>query len=185
MIHADAVIHANAVIYADAATQEDVVAQEIEIVVHKSLRTLIVTTADGAERKYPVVLGKNSSVDKAVEGDHATPVGNFYVCAKNPRSKYFLSLCLSYPNAEDADRGLAAGIISKTEHTQIHEAIRAGKVPPQHTALGGEIYIHGHALDGGNLRDRDWTRGCIALDNSSMQVIYDLAVIGTPVHILP
>lgn len=168
----------------DAATAPNSVARDLQIVVHKSLRTLILATADG-ERRYRVVLGKNSAVDKAVEGDHATPLGAFYICAKNPRSKYFLSLCLSYPNAEDAERGLKAGIISETEYTEIHEALRAGKVPPQHTALGGEIYIHGHAPGGGNLRDRDWTRGCIAVDNSAMQVIYDLAVIGTPVRILP
>jgi murein L,D-transpeptidase YafK len=166
-------------------SQKDVGAQVLEIVVHKATRTLILVTAGGSKRSYPVVLGKNSSVDKMVEGDHATPVGNFFICAKNPRSKYFLSLCLSYPNEEDAERGLAAKIIGETEHAQIIAAIRERKMPPQHTALGGEIYIHGHALNGGNLLERDWTRGCIAVDNAAMQVIYDLAVIGTPVRILP
>lgn len=157
----------------------------VHIVIHKAQRRLILAKADGTEHGYPIALGKNAAADKAIEGDHATPLGSFYVCAKNPRSKYFLSLCLSYPNEEDAERGLATGIIGMAEYGQILEAIRLGKVPPQHTALGGEIYIHGHASIGDNLAVRDWTRGCIAVDNAAMQVIYDLATLGTPVRIVP
>jgi murein L,D-transpeptidase YafK len=156
----------------------------VHIVIHKAQRRLILTTADGTEHSYPILLGRNSAADKAVEGDHATPLGSFFVCAKNPRSKYFLSLCLSYPNEEDAERGLATGIIGMAEYAQILEAVRGGKMPPQHTALGGEIYIHGHASIGDNLAERDWTRGCIAVDNSAMQVIYDRASLGTPVLIV-
>ena len=124
--------------------------------------------------------------DKSIEGDHATPLGDFYICAKNPRSKYFLSLCISYPNAEDAQRGLAAGLISSLEHAQILEAVRARKLPPQHTRLGGEIYIHGRGGDEpGAPSERDWTRGCIALDDSDMQDLYDRVAIGTAVSINP
>jgi murein L,D-transpeptidase YafK len=155
-----------------------------QILIYKAQRQLILTTSDGSEQSYRITLGKNSAADKAVEGDHATPLGSFYVCAKNPRSKYFLSLCLSYPNAEDAERGLATGIIGMAEYVQILEAVSLGKMPPQKTALGGEIYIHGHAASGDQLKERDWTRGCIAVDNADMQVIYDLATLGTPVHIV-
>ena len=52
------------------------------------------------------------------------PLGEFYICAKNPRSKFFLSMCISYPNAEDAERGLAAGLISPEEHGEILAALR-------------------------------------------------------------
>jgi murein L,D-transpeptidase YafK len=159
------------------------VTNEIEIVVKKTERRLFLSTVEGIERNYPIALGKNWAADKAVEGDHATPVGEFYVCAKNPRSKYFLSLCLSYPNAEDAERGIAAGLISPGEHEQIIEAIRHGKVPPQHTGLGGEIYIHGRDAAQSSDDAKDWTRGCIALDNAAMQEVYDLAAIGTRVSI--
>ncbi len=155
----------------------------VEIIVRKAERTLILHTPDGADRTYAVALGKNSLADKEIEGDHATPEGEFYICAKNPRSKYFLSLCISYPNAEDALRGLTAGLIGAAEQAQIIEAIRLRKMPPQHTRLGGEIYIHGQ--DAGRSENiKDWTRGCIALDNGAMQVIYDRVVIGTPVHII-
>ena len=126
-------------------------------------------------------MGKNWAEDKAVEGDLATPVGEFYVCAKNPRSRYFLSVCLSYPDAEDARRGLASGLITAQEHALIIEAHRLGGMPPQHTRLGGEIYIHGGRDDRAAI---DWTRGCIALDNAAMQILYDAVAIGTRVVIL-
>ena len=156
----------------------------ITIVIHKTERRLVLSM-NGVERRYAVVLGKNWAADKAVEGDHATPLGEFYICAKNPRSKYFLSLCLSYPNAEDAERGLTAGLIGTAEHAQILGAIRLGTMPPQHTRLGGEIYIHGHSPSGGNLSsERDWTRGCIALHNADMQELYDSVAIGTSVSIV-
>jgi len=150
----------------------------VSLVVLKSLRRLRLLRGGGVLGEFPVALGGNWAADKSVEGDHATPEGDFYVCAKNPQSKYFLSLCLSYPNVEDAARGLGAGLIDLREHDLITAAITAGKIPPQHTRLGGEIYIHG----GGS--GRDWTRGCIALDDAAMQEVYVLAAIGTPVRIL-
>jgi murein L,D-transpeptidase YafK len=168
---------------------------EYRIVVAKQARQLSLWSGSALERTYAIVLGRNSSADKSVEGDHATPFGEFYICAKNPRSKYFLSLCISYPNAEDAERGLAAGLIGTDEHRQILDAIRARRMPPQHTRLGGEIYIHGHGIPGDGIpghgghsapidfSQKDWTRGCIALSNDDMQDLYDRVAIGTAVSI--
>jgi murein L,D-transpeptidase YafK len=157
--------------------------QTFKIIVQKRARALLLYRAGHLERTYPVALGRNWSMDKAVEGDEATPLGGFYVCAKNPRSKFFLSMCISYPNAEDAERGLAANLITAEEHAQILTANRLLMMPPQHTKLGGEIYIHGHGTALPDDKLKDWTRGCIALDNSAMQEIYALVPIGTPVLI--
>ena len=153
------------------------------IVVAKQARTLTLLREDRVERNYPIALGRNSAADKSVEGDHATPLGEFYICAKNPRSKYFLSLCISYPNAEDAQRGLAAGLIAAEEYAQILEAIQARRMPPQHTRLGGEIYIHGRGTAKHGIAELDGTRGCIALDDADMQQLYDRVALGTPVSI--
>lgn len=153
------------------------------ITVKKAERRLILLMADGSERRYAVALGQNWASDKCVEGDCATPLGEFYVCAKNPRSKFFLSLHISYPNAEDAARGLASGLINTLEHAQILDAIRRGATPPQHTKLGGEICIHGRAAKPPMTAARDWTRGCIALDNDSMREVYEQATVGMPVII--
>jgi murein L,D-transpeptidase YafK len=97
----------------------------------------------------------------------------------NPDSRYHLSLCLSYPSAGDAKRGLAEGTISDRQYAEIVAAADAEAMPPQHTALGGEIYIHG----GGT--DSDWTRGCIALRDDEMRMLFDACKKGTPVTILP
>ena len=119
-------------------------AENLRVVVQKQRRALLLNVENRIERTYPVALGRNWAADKAIEGDEATPLGEFYICAKNPRSKYFLSLCISYPNAEDAERGLAAGLITAEETAEILAAIRLHRMPPQRTRLGGEIYIHGH-----------------------------------------
>lgn len=153
------------------------------IIVRKAERALLLYAGGRLERSYQVVLGRNWAADKTVEGDEATPIGEFYICAKNPRSRYFLSMCISYPNEEDAARGIAAGLISPEEQADILAAVRAGRMPPQHTALGGEIYIHGHADMPAGTHVKDWTRGCIALANPAMQDLYELAALGTPVII--
>jgi murein L,D-transpeptidase YafK len=155
-------------------------AAEYRIVVAKKARRLDLMRGSRVERSYPVTLGRNSEADKQIEGDEATPLGEFYVCAKNPRSKHFLSLCISYPNAEDAERGLAAGLIDASEHSQILQAVAAKKMPPQRTRLGGEIYIHGR----GDRFDPLGTRGCIALNNPDIEDLYDRVAIGTAVSIV-
>jgi murein L,D-transpeptidase YafK len=154
------------------------------ILIRKSRRTLTLSAGGSPLLTYGVVLGRNAEADKEIEGDHATPLGDFFVCAKNPRSKFFLSLCLSYPNIEDAERGLATGLIDAAEHDRIVAAIRAGRMPPQHTKLGGEIYIHGGRGRHGGPDERDWTRGCIAIDDDAMQELYDRVSVGTPVTIV-
>jgi murein L,D-transpeptidase YafK len=152
---------------------------DYRIVVAKQARRLDLLSRSRLERSYGIALGRNSAADKSVEGDEATPLGEFYICAKNPRSRHFLSVCISYPNAEDAERGLAAGLIGADEHRQILDALRDGRMPPQYTRLGGEIYIHGRAAND----DPHGTRGCIALNNEDMQDLYDRVSIGTPVSI--
>jgi len=158
--------------------------ESLRIVVQKAARTLTVYHGDSVQRCYPVALGRNSGADKAVEGDEATPLGEFFICAKNPRSKFFLSMCISYPNAEDAERGLAANLITPAEHAAILAALARRAMPPQRTRLGGEIYIHGQPA-GRPAASKNWTRGCIALDDPAMRELFDLSAIGTPVLITP
>ena len=74
---------------------------------------------------------------------------------------------------------MADGLITTEEYSAIVAAINEGKMPPQNTALGGEIYIHGGGIEG------DWTRGCVALNDDVMGEIFDLVSKGTLVTILP
>jgi murein L,D-transpeptidase YafK len=153
----------------------------LRIVIDKTARLLTLQVGDAPQRRYPVEIGRNTAAHKCVEGDEATPLGEYYICAKNPRSQFFLSLCISYPNAADAERGLSAGLITAAEHAEILAAVRERRMPPQHTRLGGEIYLHGEAPRGA----APGTRGCIALSNAGIQELFELVPIGTGVSIRP
>src|SRR5215813_4031821 len=148
------------------------------IVVHKSERRLELYSDHDLLRTYKIGLGFNPVVDKIKEGDGATPEGDFYIFVKNNKSSYYLSLGLSYPNAEDAERGLRDGLITRAEHDAILEAIRKRTSPPQYTNLGGLIYIHRHGANS------DWTWGCVALENTDIKELFDAVVVGTSVRIL-
>jgi murein L,D-transpeptidase YafK len=149
------------------------------IVVTKSKRQMELYSDGSVVRTYRVGLGFNPVADKKVEGDGATPEGEFYVFVKNNQSNYYLSLGISYPNVEAAERGLRDNLISREQHDAIVDAIKRKATPPQYTALGGLIYIHGHGASS------DWTRGCVALENEDMKELYDVVAVGIPVTIRP
>jgi murein L,D-transpeptidase YafK len=147
------------------------------LVVSKSKRQLVLYAGGAIVRTYRIALGANPSGDKVRQGDRATPEGDFYICVKNARSNFYLSLGLSYPNAEDAERGLRDKLITRAERNAIVRAIQNRRRPPWNTALGGEIFIHGGGTDG------DWTWGCIALANADIKELFDALPMGTPVRI--
>ena len=148
-----------------------------KVVVSKSKRQLFLYAGGSVVRTYKIALGTNPIDDKVKQGDRATPEGDFYICVKNERSKFYLSLGLSYPNAEDAERGLRDKLITRATRDRIVSAIKNKRRPPWDTALGGEIFIHGGGTDG------DWTWGCIALANADIKELFDALPMGTPVRI--
>jgi len=108
-----------------------------QIVIIKSKRQLMLYSENKLVRTYDVGLGFNPVPDKVKEGDGATPEGEFYIFTKNERSSYYLSLGISYPNIEDAQRGLRDQLISEEQYNQIVNANRSRGIPPQNTPLGG------------------------------------------------
>jgi len=155
--------------------------------VSKSKRTLYLYRGVDLVKKIPVDLGYNFFADKERRGgpnepDHwRTPDGVFFVAQKNPHSQFYKAFVLNYPTAEDADRGLRQGLISKAEHAAIVRAEHTFQIPPMHTALGGWIEIHG----AGTGARSNWTQGCIAIQNASLDAIWDLVAVGTPVLVEP
>jgi murein L,D-transpeptidase YafK len=149
------------------------------IEVFKSKRELQFFDAKTLIKTYRIALGTNPKPPKEREGDKATPEGSYYICRKNPKSQFYLSLGISYPGPRDAERGLKAGLISDREHKAIVEAHRKGTTPPWNTRLGGEIFVHGRGSKS------DWTLGCIALDDSDIEELYRLVPVGTPIAIYP
>ncbi|HXF41829.1 MAG TPA: L,D-transpeptidase [Blastocatellia bacterium] len=147
------------------------------IVVIKSKRLLHLYSNDSLVKTYRVALGLSPIENKARAGDRRTPEGEFYICLKNSRSQFYLSLGLSYPNREHAERGLRDGLITRSQYNQIIAALARKRTPPPNTRLGGEIFIHG------NGSKNDWTWGCVALDDGDIRELFDAVPVGTPVFI--
>jgi len=149
------------------------------IVVKKAERKLFLYSNNKIVRTYHVGLGLSPKGYKVREGDRRTPEGDFYIFTKNDKSAFYLSLGISYPNARHAERGLRDGLITKAQYDAIVRALQAKKTPPQNTALGGDIYIHGHGAGS------DWTWGCVALENEDVGELFNAVPVGTPVTIQP
>jgi len=159
----------------------------ITIVVDKSKHALSLYGNGKYLKSYHVELGNNGLGDKISAGDHKTPEGIFYIAEKsvlNPADPYLGSrwMRLSYPNIEDAQRGLAKGLIDYATYKQISYAINHRLIPPQRTALGGGVGIHGGSIPAFG---RDWTWGCVGLKNADVEEFYNYVTVGTKVTILP
>ena len=173
----------------DQTRQSSAPEARYRILIKKAERKLyLYSLENGKERvakTYRIALGNNPTGAKRRQGDGATPEGDYYITHKNARSKFYLSLGVSYPNIADADKGLKEGLVTKAEHQAIISAIRAKTKPPQNTRLGGDIFIHGGGT--GKLFGlvRDWTLGCVALENGEIKELFDLIPPKTPVKIVP
>lgn len=165
--------------------QIDRYSAKFEVSVNKTNRVLTLYANGVPLKSYHVELGDGGTADKQIAGDHKTPEGTFYVCEKSvlsPADKYLGSrwMRLSYPNKEDAGRGLNQGLISRQTYDSIVSAINNGKIPPQRTALGGGIGIHGGSTPE---LGKDWTWGCVGLRNRDVEEFYNYIKVGTKVTI--
>ena len=152
---------------------------ETRIIVKKSERKLELWQGETLIGTYSIGLGFTPEGHKQMEGDGKTPEGEYYVCTRVDPSIYYLSLGVSYPNKNDALAALQDGRIDQATYDRIANAIDNGQRPDWYTPLGGEIMIHGM---GG---DRDWTAGCIAVDNEVMEILFEYCQLGTRITILP
>lgn len=145
--------------------------------IFKGDRRLELRSAGRVVRTWRVGLGADPGLDKVREGDHRTPEGDFHVCLRQDQSRFHLFLGVSYPGPEAADRGFKAGLITREDRARILAATARTGTPPWNTRLGGTVGIHG----GGS--GADWTWGCIALDNESIEELWVACPVGTPIHI--
>ncbi|MFZ0500908.1 MAG: L,D-transpeptidase family protein [Steroidobacteraceae bacterium] len=136
------------------------------LVVRKSERRLYLMDGYRIVRSYKVALGRDPVGPKERNGDFRTPEGRYTLARRNPRSEYFLSIEISYPNAQDMARA------------RVH-----------HWEPGGSIMIHGlpNRLKSSPwyYQHNDWTDGCIAVSDADMVEIWLLTRDGTPIDILP
>lgn len=162
------------------AETEDQAASDVSIYVSMMDHTLTLRENGAVIGVYDAEVGRQSAVDdKVMEGDQRTPIGEFYVCLRNDQSLYYRALGVSYPNIEDAERGYETGLISAEERDAIIQANNEKKQPLWNTALGGYIEIHGDRTPGTG------TAGCIAVDNSVMDILWEKCPLGVPITIGP
>ena len=137
-----------------------------QVIVHKGERRLELWRGRELLRSYRISLGLNPDGHKQQEGDFRTPEGRYRLNARNPRSDFFLSLAVSYPDKADMARAREAGV-----------------------APGGAIMIHGlpnqPKWSADYYAKHDWTDGCIALSNADMMEVWMLVPTGTPIDIRP
>lgn len=131
------------------------------IVVSKSKRVLELRQGQEILQRYAIDLGFTPTGHKIFSGDGRTPEGRYWIDRRNPRSEFYLSLGISYPNAEDVARASAIG-----------------RNP------GGDIMIHGEPVRDRKPRARDWTAGCIAVKNADIEEIWAMTPLGVPITIL-
>ncbi len=148
-----------------------------EIIIYKDRRELELLEEGKILNTYRVGLGFSPVGAKLREGDGKVPEGEYYVCTKNEQSKFTLFLGLSYPNIEDAKKGLEQGLISEQDYARIEAAIREHRRPDWETALGGKIGIHGKGSS------FDWTAGCIALEDEDIRDLWTQVEVGDKVTI--
>ena len=136
------------------------------VVVHKGQRRLEIFQGDEPLREFRIALGGDPVGHKLFEGDSRTPEGRYLLTVRNPRSDFFLSMQVSYPNAADAAR-----------------ARKLGRRP------GGLIMVHGQPNEPKRsaryYASEDWTDGCIALSNADMMEFWLLVPSNTPIDIRP
>ena len=136
------------------------------ILVKKAARRLYLMNGDTVVRSFRVHLGLMPEGPKERSGDYRTPVGWYHLERRDPRSDYFLSIQISYPNRADRARARA-----------------------HHWQPGGEIMIHGlpNRLHGplSYYQHSDWTDGCIAVSDADMMQIWMMTRDGMRIDIQP
>ncbi len=135
-----------------------------KVLVIKSERRLVLLRSGKPLRSYRVALGADPVGHKNRQGDARTPEGNYRIDWRNPKSKFHLSLHISYPNKADKARARKQGV-----------------------SPGGDIMIHGMANGYGYIgrlhRFLDWTNGCIAVTDREIKEIWRAVPNGTPIEI--
>jgi murein L,D-transpeptidase YafK len=140
--------------------------QADHVVVLKKQRRLELLSQGKLFKTYKVALGSDPIGPKTRQGDHKTPEGSYILDSRNPHSKFYKSLHISYPSARDRAQASQSGF-----------------------SPGGDVYVHGlpngYRYIGAAHLLRDWTDGCIAVTDEEMDEIWKAVPDGTQIEIRP
>ena len=150
--------------YNEIALGDDIIREGVvdKIIVYKSKREMELYRDGELIDVLSISLGRNPIGEKKRRGDNKTPGGDYWINKKICSSKYFRSLSISYPMAKDIKKGVDAGG-SVTIHAQ----------PSWNCRGDGDEYT----------LSKDWTHGCIAISNKSMERLWYGVREGVPITI--
>jgi len=120
-----------------------------------------------------VVLGLSPEGRKRFEGDARTPEGRYHVTSIRKHRRWHYFIAINYPNSDDV--------------RAYRSEIRAGTVPTlggRPLGIGAGLGIHGNDRPGDQTAGRDWTKGCVAMDNGDLELVGAAVGVGTPVVLL-
>jgi len=142
------------------------------VIVYKAQRKMVVIENGKVIKNFPVMLGSVNG-KKRIQGDNKTPEGSYIIDWHNPNSRFFLSLHINYPNAQDRKYARDNNINDPGDNIFIHGVPRKvfNQTDPE------KIYQI--------LKLQNWTNGCIALSNKDMKTLYELIPDGTRLEIYP
>lgn len=159
----------------------------VHLEISKKSRELVVRRGDEVVRRYHAAYGKGGAGTKLKLGDNKTPIGVYRIVEFKSDSRFHFFMQIDYPNLLDAWHGYRRELIDAGQFRAIATAHRDSSVPPQDTALGGYIGIHGIGETSAEKLDvhafENWTNGCIALTNEEITELRSLVAIGTRVVI--
>ena len=99
------------------------------IVVQKKYKKLYLMKNGAILKSYDIAMGPGAVLGpKAFEGDNKTPEGIYNVEFKNPKSRYYMALKVSYPNQKDLDFA---------ESQNKRWRLARGRLPPRYCPRAG------------------------------------------------
>tara|TARA_R110002124_G_scaffold100168_5_gene246802 strand:- start:53737 stop:54246 length:510 start_codon:yes stop_codon:yes gene_type:complete len=133
-----------------------------QILVYKADRKMYLMHNKDVLKSYDIALGFAPVGHKQFEGDGKTPEGTYRIDRRNPNSEFYLSVGMNYPNTEDFAFASSQG-----------------------KSAGGNIFIHGQPNSKKKALRRDWTAGCIAVEDHEIEDIYAMVGDGTIITVYP
>jgi hypothetical protein len=157
------------------------------IEVRKAERLLVARCDPGPEIVMKAALGRDPVGTKRSQGDRRTPEGSYRVSGPaEPSDRFHRFIPIDYPSSRDADEALSRGVIGPAAHARIVARHERRQMPPQDTALGGELGLHGEGPRWqGSTAHLDWTFGCVAVRDHEIDFLAERVERGTWVWIHP
>ncbi|MGO2008839.1 L,D-transpeptidase family protein [Vreelandella alkaliphila] len=158
---------------------------ELWVLIDDQDATLSVYRGNALVEHYaPISLGRGGAKTQRVRGDNVTPLGEFRINRFNYESQWHIFIGIDYPTPPHARMALEKGIYSQADYDAYFDHYQRHGSPPQNTALGGAIGIHGIGEGDPDIHGRfHWTQGCVAVTNEQIERVASLVGVGTRVVI--